>query len=59
MRIHKAVKEDDKEGFPEFLHGKKFTPGGTRSMAWSAAAAILSEQYLKGKRLFGVEDSKT
>ncbi len=54
--IHEANrKSDDKEkekGFPEFLHGKRFTPGGTQSMAWSAAAAILSEHYIAGKRLF-------
>ena len=41
-----------KAGFSEFLHGKHFTPGGTHSMAWSAAAAILAEQYIAGKRLF-------
>ena len=51
--------ENEGEGFPEFLHGKTFSPGGTRSMAWSAAAAIISEQSIAGKRLFGVEDAGT
>lgn len=53
--IHEAnrKKEKKEDGFPEFLHGKRLTPGGTRSMAWSAAAAIIAEQYIAGKRLFG------
>ncbi|MFO8026754.1 MAG: glycoside hydrolase 100 family protein [Opitutales bacterium] len=57
--IHEANQNNKKEedGFPEFLHGKHFTPGGTRSMAWSAAAAVLAEQYIAGKRLFGEPDA--
>lgn len=59
--IHEANRKGGenkkKKRFPEFLHGKQFTPGGTQSMAWSAAAAILSEQYIAGKRLFRHGDS--
>lgn len=49
---------DDKEtyAFPEFLHGQRFTPGGTPQMAWSAAAAVLAESYFHGKRLFEKDD---
>ncbi len=39
--------------FPEFVHGKKHTPGGTHPMGWSAAAAIIAEKYIQGERLFG------
>ncbi len=53
---HPHGEENDEDGFPEFLHGKNHTPGGTRSMAWSAAAAIISEQYIAGKRLFGADE---
>lgn len=53
---HKKKGKEKDAGFPEFLHGKRFTPGGTRSMAWSAAAAIISEQYIAGKRLFGEDE---
>ncbi|MFP4353139.1 MAG: amylo-alpha-1,6-glucosidase [Puniceicoccaceae bacterium] len=57
--IHEANRKSDGKnggsGFPEFLHGKHFTPGGTGSMAWSAAAAIIAEQSIAGKRLFGGE----
>ncbi len=54
--IHEANRKSDgnnkEAGFPEFLHGKQFTSGGMRSMAWSASAAILAEQTIAGKRLF-------
>lgn len=53
--IHEANRRE-KDGqlwsFPEYLDGKEFAPGGTRYMAWSAAAAVLAEKYLEGKRLF-------
>ena len=38
--------------FPEYVHGKKLTPGGTSHMGWSAAAAVIAQQYLQGRRLF-------
>jgi hypothetical protein len=40
-------------GFPEYVHGKKHTPGGTHPMGWSAAAAVIAEKYLEGERRFG------
>ena len=39
-------------GFPEYLHGQKHVAQGTSRMGWSAAAAVIAEQYLAGKRLF-------
>jgi len=38
--------------FPEYLHGKKYTPGGTSRMGWSAASAVIAEQALRGKQVF-------
>lgn len=43
---------DEAWAFPEYVHGKKLTPGGTSHMGWSAAAAIIAHQYLQGHRLF-------
>lgn len=51
--------EEDDDGdtrFPEFLHGEKLSPGGTRPMAWSAAAAVIAERYLVGDRLFDLNN---
>ncbi len=41
--------------FPEFIHGKTLTPGGTPNLGWSAAAAIIAENALKGKRLLRID----
>ncbi len=38
--------------FPEYLHGEKLTPGGSSSMAWSAAAAIIGARHIAGERIF-------
>jgi hypothetical protein len=44
--------DGDAWAFPEFLHGKKGTPGGTRYMGWSAAAAVIAHETINGKTLF-------
>lgn len=38
--------------FPEYVHGEKHTPGGTHPMGWTAASAVIAEQYARGNRLF-------
>lgn len=38
--------------FPEYLHGREFTPGGNSQMGWSAAAAVLGHHAIDGKALF-------
>lgn len=38
--------------FPEYLHGKLHSPGGTSRMGWSAAGAVIAEQALRGNELF-------
>ena len=37
--------------FPEYVHGQKFTAGGTRHQGWSAAAAIIGHHALQGMPL--------
>ena len=41
--------------FPEYVHGKKFTPGGTVMQGWSAAATLIGHHCLQGKSLFRVD----
>ncbi len=38
--------------FPEFVHGQHHTAGGTHPMGWSAAAAVIAEQALRGRSIF-------
>lgn len=38
--------------FPEYLHGRDHSAGGMGPMGWSAAAAVIAEQYVRGARLF-------
>jgi len=50
IRQANALNSDE---FNECLHGKTLEPAGVRHCVWSAAGAIIGEQYLKGKRLAG------
>ena len=57
--IHRAnALEMDGEpwSFPEYVHGRRFTAGGTRQQGWSAAAAIIGHHALQGKPLFRETD---
>jgi hypothetical protein len=57
--IHRAnamTMQGEAWGFPEFVHGQKLTPGGTRHQGWSAAAAIIGHHALEGQHLFGRDD---
>ncbi len=40
--------------FPEYVHGKELTAGGTRHQGWSAAAAVLAHHALDGRPVFRV-----
>ncbi len=42
--------------FPEFIHGKKLTAGGTHHQGWSAAAAIIGHHALQGQELFRIDE---
>jgi glycogen debranching enzyme len=53
--IDRANALEDDEGewcFPEYVHGRKLTPGGTRKLAWSAAASVMGHHALAGAPLF-------
>lgn len=43
--------------FPEFVHGRDRTPGGTRRQGWSAAAAVIAHEALQGRTVFGVHNA--
>lgn len=45
--------EDGEPAFPEFIHGRDHTPGGQLRLGWSAAGAVIGEQALAGKAVFG------
>ena len=55
--IHRAnamTMEGEAWGFPEFVHGQKLTPGGTRHQGWSAAGAIIGHHALLGESVFRI-----
>lgn len=57
--IHRAnalTMDGDDWGFPEYVHGQKFTAGGTRQQGWSAAAAIIGHHALDGQAVLRIDD---
>lgn len=46
-------------GFPEFINGETFVPGGTRHQGWSAAAAVIGHHALQGQRPFRIDDHES
>lgn len=42
--------------FPEYVHGKKLTPGGTRHQGWSAAGAVIGHYAVEGKSVLRIVD---
>jgi hypothetical protein len=45
--------------FPEYVHGKEFTAGGTRHQGWSAAGAVIGHHALNGKSVFRIDDHES
>ncbi|MGW8193985.1 MAG: amylo-alpha-1,6-glucosidase [Desulforhopalus sp.] len=45
--------------FPEFIHGRKFTPGGNRHQGWSASAALMGYYSLQGKKVFTINEDNS
>ena len=43
-------------GFPEFIHGKKYTPGGNPAQCWSASAYLMAYYSQKDKPLFSLDN---
>ncbi len=52
MQANAMEMEGEAWGFPEYVHGTEYTPGGTRHQGWSAAGAIIGYQALQGKSVF-------
>jgi hypothetical protein len=52
------VYQEQSWSFPEYVHGKKFTPGGTLMQGWSAAATLIGHHSLQGKPLFRVDGNE-
>jgi len=55
--VHRAnAMEMDGEpwSFPEYVHGRDLTPGGSRQQGWSAAGAVLAHHALEGARIFRI-----
>jgi len=40
--------------FPEYVHGKRLTAGGTQAQGWSAAGAVIGSHALDGAPLFRI-----
>ena len=54
LRAVERANHDARTPFPEFLHADDARPGGVSPCAWSAAAPVLIEAVLGGRRLLGV-----
>ncbi|KLU06789.1 hypothetical protein RISK_001103 [Rhodopirellula islandica] len=55
LGIHRAnalEMDGDPWSFPEYVHGQRFTAGGTRHQGWSAAGAVIGHHALEGTPLF-------
>jgi hypothetical protein len=55
-RANAMPMEGEDWAFPEYLHGKTLTPGGTRHQGWSAAGAVIAETAIGGRRPFLIDD---
>jgi hypothetical protein len=47
--------EGEPWSFPEFVHGKNLTAGGTRHQGWSAAGAIVGHHALQGDKVLKID----
>jgi hypothetical protein len=57
--IHQAnamAMDGESWGFAEYVHGSELKPRGTKHQGWSAAAAVIGQQTLKGQSLFRIGD---
>jgi glycogen debranching enzyme len=57
--LHRANRMDmngQPWSFPEFIHGKNFTPGGNQHQGWSASAALMGHYALQGKKVFTIDE---
>ena len=55
-----AMSMDDQPwGFPEYVNGSDFSPGGNQNQCWSASAALMGHYALKGKKVFTIHEDDT
>lgn len=47
--------EGEPWGFPEFVDGERYQPGGNQPQGWSAAGAVIGHHALEGRPLFRIE----
>jgi glycogen debranching enzyme len=57
-RANASEMQGSRWSFPEFIHGRDFTPGGTREQCWSAAGAIIGHRALEGAHVFRIDETK-
>jgi len=48
-QANSLVMDGEDWSFPEYVHGTRFTAGGTHYQGWSAAAAVIGHRALEGK----------
>ncbi len=53
-RANRMSMNNEPWSFPEFIHGKNFTPGGNRHQGWSASAALMGHYAIQGKKVFNI-----
>ncbi len=58
-RANRMALDGDPWSFPEFIHGRKFTPGGNRHQGWSASAALMGYYSLQGKKVFTINEDNS
>lgn len=51
-RANRMSMNNEPWSFPEFIHGKNFTPGGNQHQGWSASAALMGHYAIQGKKGF-------
>lgn len=55
-RANAVEMQGEEWSFPEYLHGEKYTGGGTRLQGWSAAGALIGHHALEGKEVFRINE---
>lgn len=55
---NRMVMNDREWSFPEYVHGKTHSPGGTHPMGWSAAGAVIAEQAVRGNPIFSQQHTE-
>ncbi len=54
VRTNALPMDGEPWSFPEFVHGRKLTAGGTRFQGWSAAAVLMGHHALEGESVIRI-----